>query len=137
MKSFLVLFTLVLLVGMTSCAFFKDKALPELKQKAADTITKSIVKIGECNAVGVIQSDVEKLLKIESDDSMVVNALGSSAPDGAQEEGMVSEICKAAASLALPTLLAKGVPSKWECALTDLNSKIGDLAVMACGKISL
>ena len=127
----------VSLIGLTSCAYFKEKVVPQAKQKAADSITKAIVKTGECVAVEMVQADVEKLLKIESDDSMIVKALGSSAPEGSQQEGIISQICKSAANLALPTLLQKGVPAEWDCRLTDLNGKVGELADMACGKIPL
>ena len=129
--------TCLLLVGLTSCAFLQEKVIPQTKQKAADAITKAIVKTGECKAVEMVQSDVEKLLKIESDDSMVVKALGSTAPEGSQQESIISQICKSAASLALPTLLQKGVPEKWECQLIDLGGKIGELADQACGKIPI
>lgn len=128
----------VLMLGMTSCAVFEN-TIPKAKQSAADAITKAIVKTGECAAVDMVKADVEKLLKIESDEGMVAKAIGSAqeAPEGSQQEGVVSAICKSAASLALPTLLQKGVPEKWECALTDLGGKIGQLADEACGKISI
>ena len=128
---------IVMVMSLTSCAFFKEKVVPQSKQKAADGIVKAISNVGECSGTSAIQADVEKLLKIESDESMVVKALGSSAPEGAQEEGVVSEICKAAANLALPALLNKGVPASWDCKLTNLKSKVGELAAMACGKIPL
>ena len=89
----------VLLMGLTSCAYFQGKVIPKAKQSAADAITKAIVKTGQCTAVDMVKADVEKLLKIESNESMVVKALGSSAPEGSQQEGVVSEICKAAAKL--------------------------------------
>ena len=122
---------------MASCSFFQGKVIPAAKKSASEKITQAIVKTGECKAADVIKADVDKLLKIEADESMVVKALGESAPEGAQEEGLVSEICKSAAKLALPVLLQKGVPEKWECALTDLGSKVGLLAEQACGQIPL
>jgi hypothetical protein len=123
---------------MSSCAYFQGKVIPQAKQKAADSLTKAIVKTGECVAMDQVRLDVEKLFKIESNDSMVVKAMGSeSSPEGAQEEGVVSEICKAAAKLAIPTLLSKGVPEKWDCRLTDMSSKVTELASKACGEIPI
>lgn len=131
--------SLVLLVTVsmmvTSCAYFQEKVIPQAKEKAAESITKAIVETGECTAVDMVKADVDALLKIESNESMVVEALNAKAPEGSQSEGVTSEICKAAAKLALPALLAKGVPEKWECAMTDLSAKIGELASQACGKI--
>lgn len=136
-KLFSSVLMIVMVMSLSSCAFFKDKVIPQAKEKAADGITQALVKVGECQAVDAVKADVYKLLKIESDESMVVKALSASAPEGAQQEGVVSEICKAAARLALPALLFKGVPAAWDCKLTNLSSKIGELADMACGKIPL
>lgn len=138
MKKIIPLFMMITLIGMSSCSLFQKKIIPKVKEAAAKKLVEAIVKVGECKAIDEIKGDVYKLLKLEGDEGIVVMALGSeSAPEGAQEEGVVSEICKAAARLALPALLAKGVPEKWDCALTDLNSKIGVLAEQACGKIPL
>lgn len=130
-------FVLLVCVAMSlaSCSLFSEKVIPAAKKSASEKITMAIVKTGECKNVEQVQADVNELLKVESDEGMVAKAIGSEAPAGSQQEGIVSQICKSAASLALPTLLQKGVPDKWECTLTDLGGKIGDLADMACGKI--
>ena len=136
MKRILSLMLLVSIsIMVTSCAYFQDKVIPQAKEKAAESITKAIVETGECSAVDMVKADVDALLKIESNESMVVEALSSASPEGSQAEGVTSEICKAAAKLALPALLSKGVPEKWNCAMTDLSAKIGELASQACGKI--
>lgn len=137
MKKLVLSFTILSALLFTSCSLFQDKLIPAAKKSASEKITSAIAKTGQCSAVEVIKADVDNLLKIESEDSMVVKAMTGDAPEGAQEQGVVSEICKAAAKLALPVLLQKGVPSKWECALTDLGSKVGQLADEACGKVSL
>lgn len=124
------------LSSLVGCSFFKTKVIPKVKEAAATKLTAAIVKVGECKAESEVKADVYKLLKMESDEGLIAKAVGSeSSPEGAQEEGVVSEICKAASRLALPALLSKGVPPKWECALTDLNSRIGELAENACGKV--
>jgi hypothetical protein len=135
MKILIMLITAVMLMSVTSCSYFKSTVVPQAKKKAADAITKAIVETGECQATDAVQADVEALLKIESDNSLVVKALNESAPEGSQAEGVASEICKAAASLAIPALLDKGVPSKWECGLSDLSEKINQLAAQACDKV--
>lgn len=122
------------LLFVSSC---QEKLINKAKEQASKQITNSIVKAGECAGVAAVKADVDQLLKLENDESMVVKALGSSAPEGAQEEGIASEICKAAANLVLPVLLHKGVPQKWECKMSDLGGKVTGLAVMACGKIPL
>ena len=136
MKKFMLPLMLIVSMFFVSCSLIESK-IPEVKKSASEKITAAIVKTGECSAVSEIKADVDKLLKVESADGMVVKAMGSSAPEGAQEEGLVSEICKAAAKLALPALMAKGVPEKWECSLSDLGGKVGLLAEEACGKIDL
>lgn len=127
----------VLALGLASCSLLEDKVVPAAKKAASEKITNAIVVTGECQAVDVVRADVDKLLKIESDEGMIATALDASAPSGSQSEGVVSEICKSAAKLALPALLRKGVPEKWDCQLTDLSSKIGELAAKACGEIPL
>ena len=132
-----VLALITLTLGVVGCDSLRERVIPAAKEKAAEKLTEAIVKTGECQAVGEVRADVNKLLKIESDESMVVKALGSEAPDGSQQEGVVSEICKAAAKLALPVLLDRGAPDDWQCQLTSLNEKVGELAKKACGEIPI
>ena len=47
----------VLMLGLSSCAFFQGKVIPKAKQSAADAITKAIVKVGQCAAVDMVKSD--------------------------------------------------------------------------------
>lgn len=124
----------ILLLSLSSCAFIKAK-IPELKQSVATKVTDAIVKTGQCTNIEAVRSDVNDLLKLESAQGMVANAIGSEAPAGSQQEGVISEICKAAARLALPVLLRKGVPTDWACQLTDLDAKMGELAIGVCTKI--
>jgi len=139
MKKFIsILYLSLMMSSLVGCGFFKTKVLPKAKEVAAKKLTAAIVKTGECKAEAEVKADVYKLLKLEGDEGLIVKAVGSeSSPTGTQEEGVVSEICKAAAKLTLPALLSKGVPGDWDCSLTNLNEKVGDLAQMACGKIPL
>lgn len=135
MKKLILPIMAMLMISISSCSLFEDKVLPQAKAKAAEKITEAIVETGECKAVEAVRADVNDLLKIESDESMVVKALGLQAPEGSQQQNLVSEICKSAASLAVPVLLRKGVPEKWDCELNDLSSKVSELAMKACGNL--
>lgn len=137
MKSIFLFGLLAICLSLASCSFLKQSA-SDLKKSAGDKIASAIVKTGECAQAELVKADVYELLKIESEESLMVKALaGEKAPEGSEAQGVVSEICKAAAKLALPSLLKKGVPSKWECGLTDLTGKIELLASQACDEIPL
>ena len=142
MKNFLSIFLLVTLASsIVSCSLFQKKILPAAKQKVAKKLTEAIVKIGECANLAEVQADVHKLLKLEGDEGVVVKAMAADSVSSGEiksllaAKSVVGEICRAAASLALPALLEKGVPDEWECKLSDLSSKAVELASLACGKL--
>lgn len=134
------LLCLSLLLSLVSCSYFETKVVPKAKIAASASITKALVKEGQCANVEAVKADVDKLLKIESDESVVIKAL---APEAVEVQSLsatpstklAAVICKSAASLAIPSLLKKGVPEAWGCSLTDLSGKIELLASNACDKI--
>ncbi len=125
----------------TSCGFWKTKVVPAAKKLTATKLTDAVVKVGECSNRLEVQSDVYKLLKLEGDEGVVVKAMASESLSNSGEESLslsksfVGDICKSAAKLALPPLLAKGVPDRWDCKLEDLNSRLGELADKACARL--
>jgi len=143
MKKHLALITIscMFLSLLASCSMFEEKVIPAAKAKASEVVVAAIVKEGQCASSASIKADVDKLFKIESQESesLVVSAIveAQEAPATQSFSGapIVSGICKSAVSLALPALLKKGVPEKWGCSLTDLSSKLEGIALGACSKI--
>jgi hypothetical protein len=140
-KKMKTLMLIILSVTLASCAYFESKVLPKAKEAASKSITGAIVKEGQCANVEAVKADVDKLLKIESDESVVVKAIAEaeevqvSQKSVAASEKLVSKLCKSAFGLAVPALLSKGVPQAWGCSLVDLGSKLDLLAAKACDKI--
>lgn len=134
-------FMILSLFTLASCSYFETKVLPKAKQAASKSISTVLVSEGECVNVEAVKASVDKLLKIESDESVVVKAIADveevqvSQKSLASSEKLVSKLCKSAFALAVPALLSKGVPEEWGCKLTNLNQKIDALAAKACDKI--
>lgn len=137
MKTLLCIFALMTLA---SCSYFETKVIPKAKEAASKSISKAIVAEGECVHPEAVKASVDKLLKIESDESMVVVAIAQTeevAPvqELAPSSKLSVQLCKGAFGLAVPALLSKGVPVEWGCRLTNLSAKIDVLASKACEKL--
>lgn len=142
MKKYLSLIAVsCLFLSLMSCSMFEEKVVPAAKAKASEVVVKAIVKEGQCSGEAAIKADVDKLFKVKSEESesLVVDAIveAQEAPVEKSFVGspVVSGICKSAVSIALPSLIKKGVPSEWGCSLVDLTSKLEAIALGACSKI--
>ena len=139
MKKLLSATMILSLLTLASCSYFETKVLPKAKAAASLSITKAIVKEGQCANAEAVKLDVDKLLKIESDESVVVKAIADAEVAQVQSVApstkLISKLCKSAFTLAVPKLLEKGVPEVWGCSLVDLSAKIDLLASKACDKI--
>ena len=142
MKNILIMSVLITLISsFAGCSYFKGKVIPAAKKSVAEKLTKAIVKVGECSNYAEVQNDVYNLLKLESDDGVVVKAMAFEAPAEGDAKNLtasksiIGDVCKAAANLAIPALLKKGVPEKWECKLNDLSERSKELADKACSKL--